>query len=81
MFVKFLSSWGETLFVGIQTVVIAFLVMFYTDGLTKASSFLASYSAVVAAIVLNLVPMKILWTAQSMNIPVLLFGRVKFYAV
>ena len=69
------SSWGDALCLAVQTAAIGFLIIFYSDPF-KAIAFLGAYSAIVAAIVLNLIPVHILWYAQTMNIPILICSRV-----
>ncbi|XP_014219828.1 mannose-P-dolichol utilization defect 1 protein [Copidosoma floridanum] len=70
------SSWGDAIFLGLQTVTIAFLVVYYSNGMTKATAFLSAYTAVVAAIVSGYVPLTVLWFAQAMNIPVIVTSRL-----
>ncbi|XP_001603644.1 mannose-P-dolichol utilization defect 1 protein homolog [Nasonia vitripennis] len=69
------SSWGDAVFLGLQTVAIVCLVMYYSDGAAKATAFLAAYIAVIAAVVAGLAPLNILWFGQAMNIPVILCSK------
>ena len=52
--------------------------MLYNGGYAKGTTFLAAYIAVVASVVTGFVPLKVLWAAQTINIPVILMGKVKF---
>ncbi|XP_058803792.1 mannose-P-dolichol utilization defect 1 protein homolog [Phymastichus coffea] len=70
------SSWGDAVFLGLQTVIIASLVIYYTSGLTKATTFLAAYLAVIVAVVKGLAPVSILWFCQILNIPVALTSKL-----
>ncbi|KAJ8683625.1 hypothetical protein QAD02_019417 [Eretmocerus hayati] len=70
------SSWGDAVFLGVQTVTMAFLVIYYLQGLAKATAFLAAYTAVVAAVLMRLTPLRVLWFGQALNIPVILVGRL-----
>lgn len=73
------SAWGDGVFLGIQTLAIAMLVMYYNGQTAKASAFLAAYTAVIAAVFSNSVPLKILWVGQTMVIPILLVSRVSIF--
>lgn len=53
--------------------------MYYGDGLTKATSFLAAYLSVIVAVLLGLAPPNVLWYAQAMNIPVVLVSKVSIF--
>jgi len=70
------SSWGDAIFLGLQTATIAYLVLYYSTGMTKATIFLSAYTAVIAAVVSGFVPINVLWFAQAMNIPVILTSRM-----
>ncbi|XP_043472462.1 mannose-P-dolichol utilization defect 1 protein homolog [Leptopilina heterotoma] len=69
------SAWGDGVFLGIQTLAIVMLVMYYNGQTAKASAFLAAYTAVIAAVFSNSVPLKVLWVGQTMVIPILLVSR------
>ncbi|XP_072767094.1 mannose-P-dolichol utilization defect 1 protein homolog [Anoplolepis gracilipes] len=69
------SAWGDTVFLGVQTLIIAVLVMHYNGETTKATAFLAAYLAVFVAANSGLTPIHILWVCQSMNIPIVLISK------
>lgn len=50
--------------------------MYYSDGVAKATSFVAAYSAVIAAVLAGLTPLKVLWFGQALNIPIILTSKV-----
>lgn len=70
------SAWGDTVFLGLQTVVIAILVMHYSGETLKAASFLAAYLAVLFTANSGFTPIHVLWTCQTMNIPIILISKV-----
>lgn len=69
------SSWGDGVSLGIQTLAIAVLVLHYSGDSAKATAFLAAYSAVISAVLSGLTPIKVLWTCQAMNIPIILISK------
>ncbi|KAK9869419.1 hypothetical protein WA026_003173 [Henosepilachna vigintioctopunctata] len=70
------SAWGDTAFLAIQTVAIAFLLLFYDVSISKAFGYLISYLTFIGVLVSGMVPIEILWALQGINIPLLLAGRV-----
>lgn len=71
------SSWGDGVFLGIQTLAIAILVMHFSGNTVQATAFLAAYLAVFFAATSGLTPMSILWGCQAMNIPIVLASKVR----
>jgi hypothetical protein len=71
------SSWGEAVFLALQTVIIASLVFYYCKGLAKTTTFLTAYVSVIIAVGTGLTPIKMLWFAQTLNIPIILLSKVR----
>lgn len=69
------SAWGDAVFLGFQTLIIAVLVMHYNGDTTKATAFLSAYLAVLFAANSGLTPIHILWACQTMNIPIVLISK------
>lgn len=72
------SAYGEGISMGIQTVTIAAQVLHYNYSSSLAAAFVAVYS-IVCYMMTTLVPVDILWNLQAVTIPVLLFGKVKYF--
>ncbi|XP_011157393.1 mannose-P-dolichol utilization defect 1 protein homolog [Solenopsis invicta] len=70
------SAWGDGVFLGIQTLIIAVLVMHYNGDTAKATAFLSAYLAVICAANSGLTPIHVLWAFQALNIPVVLFSKL-----
>lgn len=70
------SAWGDGVFLGIQTVTIAVLVMHYSGDTAKATAFLTAYLAVLSTANSGLTPVYVLWACQAMNIPIVLISKV-----
>ncbi|XP_011261807.1 mannose-P-dolichol utilization defect 1 protein homolog [Camponotus floridanus] len=69
------SAWGDAVFLGIQTLIIAVLVMHYNGDTAKATAFLSAYLAVLFTANSGLTPIHILWACQAMNIPIVLISK------
>ncbi|EZA56222.1 hypothetical protein DMN91_009763 [Ooceraea biroi] len=69
------SAWGDGVFLGLQTLAIAILVMHYGGETIKATAFLAAYMAVILAANSGLTPIHVLWACQAMNIPIVLISK------
>lgn len=70
------SSWGDGVFLGLQTLAIAVLVMHFKGNTVQATAFLAAYFAVLFAATSGLTPVNVLWTCQAMNIPIVLISKL-----
>ncbi|XP_012541412.1 mannose-P-dolichol utilization defect 1 protein homolog [Monomorium pharaonis] len=70
------SAWGDGVFLGLQTLIIAVLVMYYNGDTTKATTFLSAYLAIICAANSGLTPIHVLWTCQAMNIPIVLISKL-----
>lgn len=72
------SAWGDAAFVGLQTAIIGFLILFYDKSVPIALGYILGYVAFLS--VLLMTPLDILWKLQGLNIPILLIGKL-FQAV
>ncbi|XP_011877221.1 PREDICTED: mannose-P-dolichol utilization defect 1 protein homolog [Vollenhovia emeryi] len=70
------SAWGDGVFLGLQTLIIAVLVLHYNGDTAKATAFLSAYLAVICAANSGLTPVHVLWTCQAMNIPIVLISKL-----
>ncbi|XP_014470203.1 PREDICTED: mannose-P-dolichol utilization defect 1 protein homolog [Dinoponera quadriceps] len=70
------SAWGDVVFLGIQTLAIAVLVMHYNGETAKATALLFAYIAVVFAANSGATPVHILWACQAINIPIVLISKL-----
>jgi len=73
------SAWGDGVFLGLQTLIIAILVMHYNGDTAKAIAFLSAYIAVISTANSGLTPVNVLWACQAMNIPIVLISKVRNY--
>ncbi|XP_077257419.1 mannose-P-dolichol utilization defect 1 protein homolog [Temnothorax americanus] len=69
------SAWGDGVFLGVQTLIIAVLVMHYNGETAKATAFLSAYIAVIFAANSGLTPIHVLWACQAVNIPIVLISK------
>ncbi|XP_011701661.1 PREDICTED: mannose-P-dolichol utilization defect 1 protein homolog [Wasmannia auropunctata] len=69
------SAWGDGVFLGLQTLIIAVLVMHYNGETAKATAFLSAYLAVICTANSGLTPLHVLWACQAMNIPIVLISK------
>lgn len=70
------SSWGDASFLAVQTVAVAGLVLYYNGAVAKVIAFLATYLSVVFVLMGGLTPIDVLWNLQTLNIPILFFGKM-----
>lgn len=71
------SAWGDGVFLGLQTLIIAILVMHYNGDTAKATAFFSAYLAIIFAANSGLTPIHVLWACQAMNIPIVLISKVR----
>jgi mannose-P-dolichol utilization defect protein 1 len=69
------SAWGDGVFLGLQTLAIAVLVMHYNEETIKATAFLFAYIAIVFAANSGVTPVHVLWVCQAINIPIVLISK------
>ncbi|KAJ8783745.1 hypothetical protein J1605_008788 [Eschrichtius robustus] len=70
------SSWGEALFLMLQTVTIAFLVLHYRGQTVKGVAFLACSALVLLVLLSPLTPQAVVTLLQASNMPAVVVGRV-----
>ncbi|XP_010897472.1 mannose-P-dolichol utilization defect 1b [Esox lucius] len=70
------SSWGEALFLMLQTVTIGFLIMHYGGSTAKGVLFLGVYSGLVALLLSPVTPMAVVMAMQAFNMPAIIIGRL-----
>ncbi|CAL7950649.1 unnamed protein product [Xylocopa violacea] len=70
------SSWGDGVFLSLQTLAIAVLIMHYSGNTVQATAFLAAYLAILVAATSGLTPLNVLWCCQTMNIPIVLASKL-----
>ncbi|KFM75038.1 Mannose-P-dolichol utilization defect 1 protein-like protein, partial [Stegodyphus mimosarum] len=69
------SSWGESCFLMIETAIIGFLVLLYSNRLRQANAFAAFYSIAIYMLFNGLIPMSVLWSMQIANVPIVVCGK------
>ncbi|KAM9748002.1 mannose-P-dolichol utilization defect 1 protein isoform 3-T3 [Dama dama] len=69
------SSWGEALFLMLQTITIAFLVLHYRGQTVKGVAFLACYALVLLVLLSPLTPQAVVTLLQASNMPSVVVGR------
>lgn len=70
------SAYGDGSFLGLQTVIIAALVLHYGGSIQKTIIFLVSYFSVTYVLMSGLTPLHVLWSLQACNIPILVVGKM-----
>lgn len=70
------SSYGEGLFLTIQTSLIAFLILFFGNKVVGALLFIISYIGIMGYLLSGLCPISILGALQSINIPIVILSKV-----
>jgi mannose-P-dolichol utilization defect protein 1 len=71
------SAWGEACFLGVQTAVVAMLVLYYNNGsVMLALSFLVAYCASVYGLTSGLTPVETLRSMQAATIPVIVVSKL-----
>ena len=70
------SSYGEGLFLTIQTSLIGFLILFFGGNAVGAFSFGAVYIGIMGYLLSGLCPLSVLGALQSINIPIVILSKV-----
>ncbi|KAI5280873.1 mannose-P-dolichol utilization defect 1 protein isoform X1 [Manis pentadactyla] len=70
------SSWGEALFLMLQTVTICFLVLHFRGQTVKGVAFLVCYAVVLLLLLLPLTPPAAVTLLQASNVPAVVVGRL-----
>lgn len=69
------SAWGDGTFLAIQTAAIAALVLYFAGQKAKAILFLTLYTALCYVLMGGITPLEVLWSAQAMNVPIIVVGK------
>lgn len=69
------SSWGDGFMLGIQTLIVFYLILYYAKKFQEANMFLVAY-AIIVFVMCTLVPDNILWLLQACNVPILMSGKL-----
>lgn len=70
------SSWGESLFLMLETAAIAFLILFYELNVSAGIAFVVAYTSIVYALFCGLTPLNVLWSFQACNLPLVICGKL-----
>lgn len=70
------SSWGESIFLMIETAIIGFLILLYSNKGPQANLFAAFYSTCIYMLFNGLVPVSALWKMQMVNLPIIVCGKM-----
>ncbi|XP_027848074.1 mannose-P-dolichol utilization defect 1 protein homolog [Aphis gossypii] len=70
------SSWGDSLFILFQTLLIVILVFYYNISKRAASAFAFIYCSLLFLLVSDIVPNSFLWNAQFISIPLMFYGKM-----
>jgi len=70
------SSWGEALFLMLQTVTICFLVLHYGGQTVKGVTFLTCYALALLLLLSPLTPLALITLLQASNVPAVVVGRL-----
>jgi mannose-P-dolichol utilization defect 1 len=70
------SAYGEAIFLVIQTAIISFLVLTYTQGATVGVLYTAVYAAILAYLLSPMAPMSLLWGLQASVILLVVMARM-----
>lgn len=69
------SAYGDGVFMALQTIIIACLVLHYGGSTLKAALVFAAYLVFGWVLMGGITPKDVLWTIQACNIPILLLGK------
>ena len=70
------SAWGDSTFLALQTAMIGALVLNFQYSKSKASIFCFLYMILLYVLMGGVTPLKYLWSAQALNLPILLVGKL-----
>ncbi|XP_014717033.1 mannose-P-dolichol utilization defect 1 protein isoform X1 [Equus asinus] len=70
------SSWGEALFLMLQTITICFLILHYRGQTVKGVAFLACYALVLLVLLSPLTPLAVVTLLQASNVPAVVVGKL-----
>jgi len=70
------SAYGESVFLAVQTALIAVMVLWFSRGKVASLVFICLYSGLVyLGMDSKLVPLSVLWYGQAVNIPMIVVGK------
>lgn len=69
------SAYGDTVFLALQTIIIACLIFHYGGSTLKAVLLFVAYVVFCFVLMSGLTPLHVLWSIQAFNIPILLVGK------
>ncbi|XP_040857496.1 mannose-P-dolichol utilization defect 1 protein isoform X1 [Ochotona curzoniae] len=70
------SSWGEALFLMLQTLAICYLVMHYRGQSARGAAFLACYALLLLGLLSPLTPSAVVTLLQASNMPAVVAGKL-----
>ncbi|XP_003466300.1 mannose-P-dolichol utilization defect 1 protein isoform X2 [Cavia porcellus] len=70
------SSWGEALFLMLQTITICFLIMHFRGQTGKGAAFLACYALSLLVLLSPLTPLAVVTLLQASNVPAVVVGKL-----
>uniref|UniRef100_A0A8C2VDB4 Mannose-P-dolichol utilization defect 1 protein n=3 Tax=Chinchilla lanigera TaxID=34839 RepID=A0A8C2VDB4_CHILA len=70
------SSWGEALFLMLQTVTICFLIMHFRGQTVKGVGFLACFALILLVLLSPLTPLAVVTLLQASNVPAVVVGKL-----
>uniref|UniRef100_A0A1Y1NKW7 Mannose-P-dolichol utilization defect 1 protein homolog n=1 Tax=Photinus pyralis TaxID=7054 RepID=A0A1Y1NKW7_PHOPY len=70
------TSYGDALFLAIQTLIVGVLVLYYSGSPSNATIYTIGYLITCFIMMSGITPIGILWTLQGFNIPILLTGKL-----
>lgn len=71
-----ISAWGEALFLMFMTTLVAFLILKYDASVHRAGLFLFTFTTFSYVLMSGLVPVKILWFLQVLNVPLVISSKL-----
>nr|XP_044987632.1 mannose-P-dolichol utilization defect 1 protein isoform X2 [Jaculus jaculus] len=69
-------SWGEALFLALQTVTICFLITHYRGETVRGVAFLACYALILLVLLSPLTPLAVVTLLQASNVPAVVAGKL-----
>ena len=69
------SSYGDSFFVMIQTVILGFLMQKYTASVTHGLAFVVIYFLILFVLMFGMTPMSVLTSMQASNLPVVVVSK------
>uniref|UniRef100_A0A3Q0SS62 Solute carrier family 66 member 3 n=1 Tax=Amphilophus citrinellus TaxID=61819 RepID=A0A3Q0SS62_AMPCI len=70
------SSWGEALFLMLQTVTIGFLIQHYGKRTSRGILFMVIYFSLLTLLLSPVTPMSVVTSMQASNMPAIIIGRL-----